>query len=34
VTTVKKHISHIYDKLNVQRRAQAITWAQDRQFFQ
>jgi predicted ATPase/DNA-binding CsgD family transcriptional regulator len=34
VTTVKKHISHIYGKLNVQRRAQAITWAQERQFFQ
>jgi predicted ATPase/DNA-binding CsgD family transcriptional regulator len=34
VTTVKKHISHIYGKLNVQRRAQAITWARDRQFFQ
>ncbi len=34
VTTVKKHISHIYGKLNVQRCAQAIAWAQDRRFFQ
>jgi ATP/maltotriose-dependent transcriptional regulator MalT len=34
VATVKKHITHIYGKLNVQRRAQAITWAQGQQFFQ